>query len=100
MASKTDFTPDEWTLILQSPMIVGNRNFGLRSFGAHWRDAGGHGQCLGIDEGKVRSSADALIKRSRGISDVRRRTNARNGLKATISGGAPGEIKSKDNSIA
>ena len=96
MADKTNFTPDEWKLLLESVMMAGiavtaaepNGLWGLlqESF------AGG----AELAKAKMDPGADALIKAVVvDFSTAKGRSIARDGLREKLVGSKPAEIKAK-----
>ncbi len=96
MATKASFTPEEWTLLLQSPMVAGmvvsaadpGGLFGMlkESFAA-----GG-----ALVQAKADVGASPLVKAvAADFATAEGRTAARDGVKARLARGTPGEVKAR-----
>jgi hypothetical protein len=96
MATKASFTPEEWTLLLQSPMVAGmvvsaadpSGLFGMlkESFAA-----GG-----ALVQAKADVGASPLVKAvAADFATAEGRVAARDGVKARLAGGTPGEVKAR-----
>jgi len=96
MADKTNFTKDEWTLLLESPMLAGmavtmadpSGLWGLMKETL----AGGSAIAHAVTD----TGANALVKAvATDFTSSEGRTAARDGLKAKFAGGQAAEIKAK-----
>ena len=96
MATKASFTPEEWTLLLQSPMVAGvivsaadpNGLFGMlkESFAA-----GG-----ALVQAKTDVGSSPLVKAvASDFTTAEGRAAARDGVKARLAHGTPGEVKAR-----
>jgi hypothetical protein len=96
MATKASFAPEEWTLLLQSPMVAGvivsaadpNGLFGMlkESFAA-----GG-----ALAQARADVGASPLVQAvAAGFATAEGRAAARDGVKARLAGGTPGEVKAR-----
>ncbi len=96
MATKADFTPEEWTLLLQSPMVAGvivsaadpNGLFGMlkESFAA-----GG-----ALVRARADVGASPLVRAvAADFATAEGRAAARDGVKARLARGTPGEVKAR-----
>jgi hypothetical protein len=96
MATKASFTPEEWILLLQSPMVAGmivsaadpNGLFGLlkESFAA-----GG-----ALVQANADLGSNPLVKAvAADFTTAEGRTAARDGVKARLARGTPGEVKAR-----
>jgi hypothetical protein len=96
MADKTNFTKDEWTLLLKSPMIAGMAITAADPSGL-WgllkeSFAGG----AALTKAATDPSTNALVKAVVADFSVSEgRSAARDGLKADFAGGKPADIKTK-----
>ena len=96
MVDKTNFTKDEWTLLLKSPMIAGMAVTAADPSGL-WgllkeSFAGG----AALTKVATDSNANGLVKAVvADFSTTEGRSAARDGLKAEFAGGKPADIKTK-----
>ena len=96
MADKSNFTKDEWTLLLKSPMIAGMAVTAAEPSGL-WgllkeSFAGG----AALTRVATDATANALVKAVvADFSNSEGRSAARDGLKADFSGGKPADMKTK-----
>lgn len=96
MADKTNFTREEWTFLLKSPMIAGMAITAADPSGL-WgllkeSFAGG----AALTKGAADPNADALIKAVvADFSTSEGRSATRDGLKAEFTGSKPADIKTK-----
>jgi hypothetical protein len=96
MADKTNFTTDEWTLLLKSPMVAGMA-ITAADPGGLWSllkesFAGG----AALSKAMTDPNANALVKAV--VADFATgegRTSARDGLKAEFANAKPADIKTK-----
>src|SRR6201991_3116937 len=94
MADKTSFTKDEWTLLLQSPVIAGMAitaadPSGLWGLMKESLAAGG-----ALAQAKNDQGANALVKAvAADFTTSEGRSAAREGLQEKLSGSKPSEIK-------
>jgi hypothetical protein len=95
MATKASFTPAEWTLLLESPMLAGM----AVSAGDPSGLFGMLKESIATGSALVHAKTDAanpLIKAvAEDFGTSEGRGVARDGLKAKLAGGKPGEIKGK-----
>ena len=96
MADKTNFTKEEWTLLLKSPMIAGMAITAADPSGL-WgllKESFAGGTALA--QVATDPNANALVKAVvADFSASEGRTTARDGLKADFAGGKPADIKTK-----
>jgi hypothetical protein len=96
MASKTDFTPDEWKLLLESPMMTSMAVSAADPSGL-WgmlKESFASGSALA--KAVSDASANSLIKAvATEFTTSEGRKTARDDLKAKLSGSKPADIKSK-----
>jgi hypothetical protein len=96
MVDKTNFTKEEWTLLLKSPMVAGMAITAADPSGL-WgllkeSFAGG----AALTKAATDPNANALVKAVvADFSASEGRTAARDGLKADFAGGKPADIKTK-----
>src|SRR5262245_40488872 len=96
MADKTNFTKDEWALLLKSPMIAGMAITAAEPSGL-WgllKESFAGGEALA--KVAADANANALVKAV--VSDFSTgegRSAARDGLKADFAGGKPADMKTK-----
>src|SRR5258708_4677146 len=96
MTDKTNFTKEEWTLLLKSPMIAGMAITAADPSGL-WgllkeSFAGG----AALTRVATHANANSLVKAvAADFSTSRGRSAARDGLKAEFAGGKPADIKAK-----
>jgi hypothetical protein len=96
MADKTNFTKDEWALLLKSPMIAGMAITAAEPSGL-WgllKESFAGGEALA--KVAADANANALVKAV--VSDFSSgegRSAARDGLKADFAGGKPADMKAK-----
>jgi hypothetical protein len=96
MADKTNFTKDEWTLLLESPMVAGMAVTAADPSGL-WgllkeSFAGG----AALTQAAADSSANALVKAVvADLSTSEGRSAVRDGLKAEFADGKPADIKNR-----
>jgi hypothetical protein len=94
MASKADFTPDEWTAILGSPVLAGWAVTLGDPSGLWGTMKEGFASGRALLEAKNAPGANELVKAL--VADLETsegRTAARDGLKAEITGTSPSDIK-------
>ena len=96
MAGKTDFTPDEWKLVLESPMVASIAITAAAPSGLFGivKEAFASGRALA--EAKSDPGANELTKAV--VADYETsegRTIARDGLQATLSDSKAGEVNAK-----
>lgn len=96
MATKTSFTPDEWKLIMQSPMMAGIAVSAAEPSGIFGMLKEGMASARSLIKAKTDPNADELIKavaNDIGTSDGR--SAAQDGVKETLAGARPADIKTK-----
>jgi len=96
MATKANFTADEWKQILESPMIAGIAVSAAEPSGLFGTLKESMASARALLAAKSDPSADELIKAV--VADFETsegRTNARDGMKALFSGSKPAEISIK-----
>ena len=96
MAAKTDFTPDEWKSLLQSPLIVGIAVSAADPSGIFGMLKESMASARALLAAKTDPSADALVKAVAGDYETSEgRTLAQDGLKASLMGSKPADIVAK-----
>jgi hypothetical protein len=97
MATKADFTPDEWKVLLQSPLVAGVAISAADPSGLVGLMKESMASARALIQAKADPNADALVKAVAGEFETSEgRGLAQDGVKAVISGAkAPAEIVSK-----
>ncbi len=97
MAAKADFTPDEWKLLLQSPLVAGVAVSAADPSGLIGMLRESMASARALIQAKTDPNADALVKAVAGEFETSEgRGLAHDGVKTAISGvKAPAEIVSK-----
>src|SRR6516165_7573142 len=97
MATKADFTPDEWKLLLQSPLVAGVAVSAADPSGLIGMMRESMASARALLQAKADPNADALVKAVAGEFETSEgRGLAQDGVKAAISGAkAPADIASK-----
>jgi hypothetical protein len=97
MATKADFTPDEWKLLLQSPLVAGVAISAADPRGLIGMMKESMASARAVLQAIADPNADALVKAVAGEFETSEgRGLAENGVKAVISGArAPADIVSK-----
>jgi hypothetical protein len=96
MATKANFTPDEWKKLLESPLLAGFAISAADPSGFFSLMKEGFATARALAEAKSNPSADELIKAvTEDLLTQEGRTNAREGVRAVAAGGAPATIKDK-----
>ena len=97
MATKADFTPDEWKLLLQSPLIAGVAITAADPHGLIGMMKESMASARALVQATADPNADALVKTvAADFETSEGRGLAQDGVKATISGAqAPADIVSK-----
>ena len=97
MATKADFTPDEWKLLLQSPLIAGVAVSAADPSGLIGMMRESMASARALIQAKTDPNADALVKAVAGDFETSEgRGLAQEGVKTMITGAkAPAEIVSK-----
>ena len=96
MANKASFTPDEWVLLLESPMMAGMAVSAAEPSGLFGmlKESFATGKLL--VQAKSDASANELVKAvAADYETAEGRKAASEGLKAKLGGGQPGDIKAK-----
>ena len=96
MADKTNFTPDEWKIILESVMMAGMAVSAAEPSGVFGLLKEGFAEGNALAQAKMDPGSNALVKAvvaDFGTSEGR--GTARDDLKQKISGSKPPEIKAK-----
>ena len=96
MATKANFTPDEWKILLQSPLLAGIAVSAADPSGLFGMLKESMASARALLQAKADPNADELVKavaEDFGTSEGRRL--AQDGLKALLGGGKPAEIKPK-----
>ena len=96
MADKTNFTPDEWTLLLESVMMAGMAVTAAEPSGLWGLLKESFASAEALAKAKLDANGDPLIKAvvdDFGTSEGR--SAARDGLKAKLAGASPSEIKAR-----
>jgi hypothetical protein len=96
MATKASFTPEEWTLLLEAPMLAGMAVTAAEPSGL----VGVIQESLAAGNALVQVNTDAaanpLVKAvAAEFSSSEGRTAARDGIKARFASGNPGELKTR-----
>ena len=97
MAAKADFTPDEWKLLLQSPLVAGVAVSAADPSGLIGMLRESMASARALIQAKTDPNADALVKAVAGEFEMSEgRGLAHDGVRTAISGAkAPAEIVSK-----
>ncbi|HEY3620822.1 MAG TPA: hypothetical protein VGL12_00175, partial [Roseiarcus sp.] len=97
MATKADFTPDEWKLLLQSPLIAGVAVSTAEPSGLIGMMRESMASARALIQAKTDPNADALVKAVAGEFETSEgRGLAQDGVKTAISGAkAPADIVAK-----
>ena len=97
MATKADFTPDEWKLLLQSPLVAGVAISAADPSGLFGMLKESMASARALVQAKTDPGADALVKAVAGEFETSEgRGLAQSGVSAAVSGAkAPAEIVSK-----
>jgi hypothetical protein len=97
MATKADFTPDEWKLLLQSPLVAGVAISAADPSGLIGMMKESMASARALIQAKTDPNADALVKAVASEFETSEgRGLAQDGVKTAISGAkAPAEIVSK-----
>src|SRR5215475_1355842 len=97
MAAKTDFTPDEWKLLMQSPLIAGVAVSAAEPSGLIGMMRESMASARALIEAKTDPSADALVKAIASEFETSEgRGLAQDGVKTAITGAkTPAEIVTK-----
>jgi hypothetical protein len=96
MADKSSFTPEEWTELLESPMMAGMAVSAAEPSGllGMLKESFATGKLL--DQATSNMGANALVKAVAADYETSEgRKAASEGLKAKLGGGQPGDIKAK-----
>ena len=96
MADKSSFTPEEWTRLLEAPMMAGMAVSAAEPSGLFGmlKESFATGKLL--VQAKTDASTNALIKAvAADYETAEGRKAASEGLRARLGGGQPGEIKTK-----
>ena len=96
MANKASFTPEEWVLLLQSPMMAGMAVSAAEPSGLFGmlKESFATGKLL--VQAKSDATANELVKAvAADYETAEGRKAASEGLKAKLGGGQPGDIKAK-----
>jgi hypothetical protein len=96
MADKSNFTPEEWTRLLEAPMMAGMAVSAAEPSGLFGmlKESFATGKLL--VQAKTDASANALVKAvAADYETAEGRKAASEGLRAKLGGGQPGEIKAK-----
>jgi hypothetical protein len=97
MATKADFTPDEWKLLLESPVVAGVAVSAADPSGLIGMMKESMASARALLQATADPNADALVKAVAGEFETSEgRGLAQDGVKAALSGArTPGDIKSK-----
>ncbi len=96
MATKTDFTTDEWKVLLQSPLIVGIAVSAADPSGLFGMLRESMASARALLQAKTDPNADALVKDvAAEYETAEGRTLAQDGLRASLTGGKPADIVAK-----
>jgi len=96
MANKASFTADEWKLLLESPMLAAMAVTAADPSGLWGVIKEGFAASGALAQAKADAESNALIRAV--VADFETsegRSAARDGLKAKLAGGKPGELKPK-----
>ena len=96
MANKASFTPEEWVLLLESPMMAGMAVSAAEPSGLFGmlKESFATGKLL--VQAKSDATANELVKAvAADFETAEGRKAASDGLKAKLGGGQPGDIKAK-----
>ena len=93
MAAKTDFTPDEWKSLLQSPLIVGIAVSAAEPSGLFGMLKESMASARALVQAKLDPNADALVKAvAADYESSEGRTLAQDGVRAALGGDKPADI--------
>jgi hypothetical protein len=96
MASKTDFTPEEWKLLLESPMMTSMAVTAADPSGLWGMLKESFASGSSLAKAVSDPAANSLIKAvATDFTTAEGRTTARDDLRAKLSGSQPGDIKVK-----
>jgi hypothetical protein len=96
MTDKSNFTPDEWKLLLESPMAAGIAISAAEPSGLWGLLKESFASSTELAKAKMDPAIDALIKAVvTDFGNAEGRTAARDGLKDKLKGSKPAEIKDK-----
>ena len=96
MATKADFTPDEWKALLQSPLVVGIAVSAADPSGLIGMLKESMASARALLQAKADPSADELVKAvADDFGTSEGRGLAQDGLRALVAGGKPADIKPK-----
>ncbi len=96
MAAKTDFTPDEWKSLLQSPLIAGIAVSAADPSGLFGMLKESMASARALLQAKADPNVDALVKAVAADYETSEgRTLAQDGLKASLIGSKPADIAAK-----
>jgi hypothetical protein len=96
MAAKTDFSPDEWKSLMQSPLIVGIALSAAEPSGLFGMLKESMASAHALVQAKLDPNADALVKAV--VADYETsegRTLAQDGVASSLSGDKPADIVAK-----
>ena len=96
MAAKTDFSPDEWKLLLQSPLIVGIAVSAAEPSGLFGVLKESMASARALVQAKLDPNADALVKAvAADYETSERRTLAQDGIAKSLGGDKQADIVAK-----
>ena len=96
MATKADFTPDEWKTLVQSPLIVGIAVSAADPSGLFGMLKESMASARALLQAKADPNADALVKAVAGYFETSEgRGVAQEGVKALLAGAKPADIKAR-----
>ena len=96
MAGKSSFTPEEWTRLLEAPMMAGMAVSAAEPSGLFGMLKKSFATGKLLVQAKTDASTNALIKAvAADYETAEGRKPASEGLRAKLGGGQPGEIKTK-----
>ena len=96
MATKASFTPEEWTLLLESPMMAGMAVSAAEPSGLFGMLKESFATGSALVAAKMDAAANGLVKAvAADFETAEGRATARDGLKARLASGKPADIKSK-----
>ena len=96
MATKANFTPDEWKTLLQSPLVVGIAVSAADPSGLFGMLKESMASARALVQAKADPNADELVKAVAGDFETSEgRGLAQEGVKAMLAGAKPADIKAK-----
>ena len=96
MATKASFTTEEWTLLLESPMMAGMAVSAAEPSGLFGMLKESFATGSALAAAKIDAAANGLVKAvAAEFGTAEGRAAARDGIKASLAGGSAGDIKAR-----